>query len=64
MQKAQQLADTYWLYVVWGSLGDSPELMRIHNPVAKELFKNKLDIIVFCLPLLWHDNDRADAYSI
>ena len=33
--KAQQLAETYWLYVVWDSLGDSPELVRIHNPVAK-----------------------------
>jgi len=21
--------------VVWGTLGDSPELVRIHNPVAK-----------------------------
>jgi superfamily II DNA or RNA helicase len=33
--KAQQLAETYWLYVVWGPLSDSPELVRIHNPVAK-----------------------------
>jgi polyhydroxyalkanoate synthesis regulator phasin len=33
--KAQQLAETYWLYVVWNPLGDSPELVRIHNPVAK-----------------------------
>jgi polyhydroxyalkanoate synthesis regulator phasin len=33
--KAQQLAETYWLYVVWDPLGDSPELVRIHNPIAK-----------------------------
>lgn len=33
--KAAQLAETYWLYVVWDPLGDSPEVMRIHNPVAK-----------------------------
>jgi len=33
--KAQQLAETYWLYVVWDPLGDSPELVRIHNPAAK-----------------------------
>jgi len=33
--KAQQLAETYWLYVVWNPLGDLPELVRIHNPVAK-----------------------------
>jgi superfamily II DNA or RNA helicase len=33
--KAQQLAETYWLYVVWGPLGDSPELVRIHNPAAR-----------------------------
>jgi superfamily II DNA or RNA helicase/polyhydroxyalkanoate synthesis regulator phasin len=33
--KAQQLAETYWLYVVWDPLGDSPELVRIHNPVVK-----------------------------
>jgi polyhydroxyalkanoate synthesis regulator phasin len=33
--KAQQLAETYWLYVVWDPLSDSPGFMRIHNPVAK-----------------------------
>ena len=33
--KAQQLAETYWLYVVWDPLGDSPELVRIHNPATK-----------------------------
>jgi superfamily II DNA or RNA helicase len=33
--KAAQLADTYWLYVVWDPLGDNPEIVRIHNPVAK-----------------------------
>ena len=33
--KAHQLADTYWLYVVWNPLGDDPEVMSIHNPVAK-----------------------------
>jgi len=32
--KAQQLAETYWLYVVWDPLGDSPELVRVHNPAA------------------------------
>lgn len=33
--KAQQLAETYWLYVVWDPLGDSPELVCIHDPAAK-----------------------------
>lgn len=33
--KAAQLAETYWLYVVWDPLSDSPEIVRIHNPVAK-----------------------------
>ena len=33
--KAQQVAETYWLYVVWVPLGHSPELVRIHNTVAK-----------------------------
>jgi superfamily II DNA or RNA helicase len=33
--KAQQLAETYWLYVVWDPLEDSPELVRIHDPAAK-----------------------------
>jgi SNF2 family DNA or RNA helicase len=32
--KAQQLAETYWLYVVWDPL-EQPELMRIHNPAVK-----------------------------
>ncbi|MDW8413841.1 MAG: DUF3883 domain-containing protein, partial [Acidobacteriota bacterium] len=33
--KAQQLADTYWLYVVWDPLGAKPELVRVQNPAAK-----------------------------
>jgi hypothetical protein len=32
--KAQQLAETYWLYVVWDPLG-TPELVRIQNPAVK-----------------------------
>jgi hypothetical protein len=34
-KKAQQLAETYWLYVVWDPLCESPELVRIHNPAVK-----------------------------
>jgi superfamily II DNA or RNA helicase len=33
--KAQQLAETYWLYVVWDPLGKSPELVRIQNPAMR-----------------------------
>ncbi|MCX7719530.1 MAG: helicase-related protein [Candidatus Sumerlaeaceae bacterium] len=33
--KAQQLAETYWLYVVWDPLSDSPELVKIQNPAAR-----------------------------
>jgi len=33
--KAQQLAETYWLYVVWDPLGPSPELVRIQNPAVR-----------------------------
>lgn len=33
--KAQQLADTYWLYVVWDPLGDSPRLVQVQNPAAR-----------------------------
>jgi hypothetical protein len=33
--KAQQLAETYWLYVVWDPLSDRPELVSIQNPAAK-----------------------------
>jgi len=33
--KAQQLAETYWLYVVWDPLGSSPELVIVHNPAVK-----------------------------
>jgi len=32
---AQQLAESYWLYVVWDPLGGKPELVRIQNPAAK-----------------------------
>lgn len=35
-RKAQQLGDTYWLYVVWGCKTGSPELLKIQNP-AKAL---------------------------
>jgi hypothetical protein len=31
---AQQLAETYWLYVVWDPLGPHPELEIVHNPAA------------------------------
>jgi hypothetical protein len=33
--KAQQLAETYWLYVVWDPLNESPELIRVQNPAVK-----------------------------
>jgi superfamily II DNA or RNA helicase len=33
--KAQQLAETYWLYVVWDPLGDNPEMIYIQNPAAR-----------------------------
>ena len=33
--KAQQLAETYWLYVVWDPLSDSPELVSIQDPAAR-----------------------------
>jgi len=31
---AQQLAETYWLYVVWDPLGPSPQLEVVHDPAA------------------------------
>lgn len=42
--KAQQLAETYWLYVVWDPLGKSPELVRIKNP-AVQLDHAKREIV-------------------
>jgi SNF2 family DNA or RNA helicase len=33
--KAQQLAETYWLYVVWDPLGPAPELVRIQHPAVR-----------------------------
>ncbi len=33
--KAAQLGDSYWLYVVWDPLGPSPELVTIRNPAAQ-----------------------------
>lgn len=35
-RKAQQLGDSYWLYVVWGCKTAEPKLLRIQNP-AKAL---------------------------
>lgn len=31
-RKAQQLGDTYWLYVVWNCQGEQPQLLTIQNP--------------------------------
>ncbi|MBE9213631.1 DUF3883 domain-containing protein [Plectonema cf. radiosum LEGE 06105] len=31
-RKAQQLRDSYWLYVVWGCNTDNPQLLMIQNP--------------------------------
>jgi type II secretory pathway pseudopilin PulG len=31
-RKAQQLGDSYWLYVVWGCKMPNPELLKIPNP--------------------------------
>ncbi len=42
--KAQQLRETYWLYVVWDPLGASPELVRIQNP-AERLDHAKREIV-------------------
>src|SRR6266849_4685014 len=43
--KATQLADSYWLYVVWGPLDNpDPEPLRIQNP-AKNLDHAKREII-------------------
>jgi hypothetical protein len=33
--KAQQLGETYWLYVVWDPLGPTPQLVRIQNPAER-----------------------------
>jgi hypothetical protein len=33
--KTQQLAETYWLYVVWDPLGKTPELVRIQDPAVR-----------------------------
>jgi superfamily II DNA or RNA helicase len=42
--KAQQLAETYWLYVVWDPLGENPEIVRIQNP-AVQLDHAKREIV-------------------
>lgn len=31
-RRAQQLGDTYWLYVVWNCKGEQPQLLTIQNP--------------------------------
>jgi hypothetical protein len=41
---AQQLAETYWLYVVWDPLGENPEIVRIQNP-AVQLDHAKREIV-------------------
>jgi SNF2 family DNA or RNA helicase len=34
-RKAQQLGDSYWLYVVWGCKTTNPQLLTIQNPAKK-----------------------------
>lgn len=34
-RKAQQLGDSYWLYVVWGCKTTKPQLLMIQNPAKK-----------------------------
>lgn len=29
------MGEAYWLYVVWGPLSQSPQLVRIHNPAVR-----------------------------
>lgn len=33
-RRAQQLGDSYWLYVVWGCKTNAPQLITIQNPVV------------------------------
>jgi hypothetical protein len=33
-RKAQQLGESYWLYVVWGTKTESPQLLKIQNPAC------------------------------
>ena len=42
--KAEQLGESYWLYVVWDPLSSSPELHVIHNP-AKALQHAKREVL-------------------
>ncbi len=42
-RKAQQLGDSYWLYVVWGCKTSNPQLLKIKNP-AKVLMGDAKEI--------------------
>jgi hypothetical protein len=42
-RKAQQLGDSYWLYVVWGCKTEQPQLLTIQNP-AKVLAGDVLEV--------------------
>jgi len=42
-RKAQQLGDSYWLYVVWGCKTEHPQLLTIQNP-AKVLAGDVLEV--------------------
>ncbi|ERT08622.1 DEAD/DEAH box helicase family protein [Lyngbya aestuarii BL J] len=42
-RRAQQLGDTYWLYVVWGCSTPTPQLLMIKNP-AKKLAANVREV--------------------
>jgi len=42
-RKAQQLGESYWLYVVWGCKTSDPKLLKIQNP-AKVLVGDAKEI--------------------
>ena len=42
-RKAQQLGESYWLYVVWGCKTSEPKLLKIQNP-AKVLVGDAKEI--------------------
>lgn len=55
--KAQQLADTYWLCVVWDPLGEHPEMVTIQNPAEKLDHAKREVVAARCFEV------RADAIA-
>ena len=68
-RKAQQLGDTYWLYVVWGCKAENPRLLLVQNPgkVLLSQVKEIQEVTRYLVPaeaILQHHTPEESAVAL